>query len=504
MGRARIIADIRRHHGDSRRIISLVGSFASDQGADVEWLVRPDQAHLVPPGHIIGGADRYDVSWSTQIRERLKQHAQNDPGGSFWVFSYDAVVRAEAESLKSANVQVTVRSPAELIAQASRQRRAYQLDPTARAFQSRDGNLTHEEAVELAKSALCRGSHFGPETALNQPSLRLRMAQLDSRANKRMGDRASEALITDVVGTGIREGWLTRFHRVPGKSGTEAVYLSEPPEPASHSRTAETAPAATPNPSLDVPIRIDASKEIGEPLFSPEASSQATLPKKHANRATTFEQELSRARIGSMPESREFVLDAVETALHGNGGAPRNLVALFTTAAGLVQEKATGDGFSSEKNWPIALKCVQRLMLRAGVLVDDQGKSISDQIGSASRRVVSLAPDFRRKCEAFLAEHILSRLGGISYDDDLYYLGLTLYRRGRERAVPPEDLTAKADELLTLMHADGRIEMGTDRIIRVKTPDVGLKQAIDTPTEKAEHIADLTIVSRSQRTAAQS
>jgi hypothetical protein len=69
-----------------------------------------------------------------------------------------------------------------------------------------------------------------------------------------------------------------------------------------------------------------------------------------------------------------------------------------------------------------------------------------------------------------LVEHIISGSGGIKYDDDPYYIGLTLYRRGREKAVSPEDLKAKADAILAYLEESGRIEMGEDRMIRTKTP----------------------------------
>ena len=69
MGRSQIIADLRRHRGDARNIIGLIGGFASSNGADVEWLVRPDQSHLSPPGQLIGCAGQWDPNWAGRIRE---------------------------------------------------------------------------------------------------------------------------------------------------------------------------------------------------------------------------------------------------------------------------------------------------------------------------------------------------------------------------------------------------------------------------------------------------
>jgi hypothetical protein len=66
-------------------------------------------------------------------------------------------------------------------------------------------------------------------------------------------------------------------------------------------------------------------------------------------------------------------------------------------------------------------------------------------------------------------EHIVEKMVNIKYDDDPYYLGLTLFRRGKERAVPPEELTDKADAILVYLEENGRIEMDADRVVRVKS-----------------------------------
>src|ERR1039457_5584303 len=64
MANTRIIADLRRHRGDSSFVIELVRRFASVYGAmTVDWVVRPDQANLLPPEHVIGQADSLDTSW---------------------------------------------------------------------------------------------------------------------------------------------------------------------------------------------------------------------------------------------------------------------------------------------------------------------------------------------------------------------------------------------------------------------------------------------------------
>jgi hypothetical protein len=455
MSRSRVFADLRKHRGDARNIVGLIENFASSKEADVDWLLRPDQAPLSPPGQVIGYSEQFDLTWATQVRDRIAQLAQNESGGSFWVFSYDAAVRAETERLNKNGISVTSRSPAELIAQASMQRMARSISTiteSPRIPRSEFGTLTFLEAAEVAKKALRRGGHISRETALSQPSLRPRMVDIDSRARKSHGNPASEALITTIVNVGKQEGWLERFRRVDGQIGTEAVYLIEP---------------ATVPPYVSLPETRRVENE-NRPDESPSNAREPIGPKKHPNRATTFEQELSKLRIGSMPETRLMVIDAVESTLSSCEKEKPTLATLFAKSALLAQDEAARQEFTTERNWPIAVKCIQRLMLGAGVILDEHGSPIRDTIGSASSRVCAIAPDSRRECEAHMAHAIIRRLDGISFDDDLYYLGLVLYRRGKVKAVSPEDLKSRADELLSFMQNSKRIEMGEDRIIRAR------------------------------------
>jgi hypothetical protein len=380
------------------------------------------------------------------------QLAQNETGASFWVFSYDASVRAEAERLNRDGTSVTSRSPAELIAQTSVQRRsraASLISEGPIVTPSRSGNLTFLESVEVAKKALRDGGHISRETAMSQPNLRPRMVNIDQRARRIPGNPTSEALITTIVRVGKQERWLDWFHRVDRQTGTEAVYLVEP-----------VVSIATPAPEAP---KVD----LVAPGHRKSSTEVSSGPKKHPNRATAFEEELSKLRIGSMPETRLMVMDAVESTLNSCIEEKPTLATLFAKSALLAQSEATRNEYTTERNWPIAVKCIQRLMLGAGAILDEHGNPIRDTIGSASSHVFALAPDFRRECEAHMAHAIISRLGGIGFDDDLYYLGLVLYRRGKVKAVSPEDLKSRADELLSFMQSSVRIEMGDDRIIRV-------------------------------------
>jgi hypothetical protein len=90
MGRNHVVADIRRHRGNSHFIVELVHQFCSRlEGATTEWVVRPDQAHLLPSGPILLEADEFDASVASRLRERLIVNGRGEFDGSLWLLSYD-------------------------------------------------------------------------------------------------------------------------------------------------------------------------------------------------------------------------------------------------------------------------------------------------------------------------------------------------------------------------------------------------------------------------------
>src|ERR1039457_1819198 len=149
-------------------------------------LIRPDQANLLPPEHVIGPADSLDTSWSTRIRDCFVQMAQGDPGGSFWALSYDNAVLAPCEQLKlthglqisskhlreliSNSSELLARPPTSALAPAAPRR----FGPLAAGYAPRAipptfqpaSTLSLAEGIELAKRVLLQGKHTSVESAL--------------------------------------------------------------------------------------------------------------------------------------------------------------------------------------------------------------------------------------------------------------------------------------------------------------------------------------------------
>jgi hypothetical protein len=253
----KFIVDIRRHRGNSDYAVELIGRFCSGTpGAVVAWLVRPDQAHLIPPDRVFGQADSTDSNWPDRIYQHLVQpnhDAQNGGTGSpFWVLSYDNYLLAQVRALSAGKVSVTTSHISDVYKSGSPSRPRY--GPTVDRRQHgtlypfRDAwphlaaaSLPIEEATSICKQVLRDGGHTCPERALPQKDLRLRMSYLDERAAKRPGDPDSESLIPNLVDSGLQGGWLKRFRRLREKSGTELLYLVEQ-APALGNPTMESQP----------------------------------------------------------------------------------------------------------------------------------------------------------------------------------------------------------------------------------------------------------------------
>jgi hypothetical protein len=458
MTQNRLVADIRRHKGGSNFIIELVRRFCSENGAtEVEWLVRPDQAHLLPPAEIAGEGEPAEIDWTPRIRDRVIGYSQSDPaGGSLWVLSYDNQLLMVIGGLITAYKHVRVKHLAELISAASIQRRAQRTLPfplpasdSSRAQQAPESTaLPLADGIELAKSILRQGGYTSRDLALPQKDLRLKMETVDRRARKLFGDSQSISLITDIVNDGLQKGWIQRFRRVPEKSGTEQIYFG-----ASQPVVVASAPVL-PAPSAPAPATVPPA---------PVEDQKHKFP----TRATEFENHLRKSLIGCIPETREVIFDALESTLAETGEQPMILLDAFAEAVRRAQAIADEKGYTAEKNWPVAIKCVLRLMLWSGVLLSESGAVIAEKIGYNSTRIAKLAPDFRRTCEGFLVLHIIRQSEMISYSDDPYYLGMTLYRRGLGKAVSSDELKIKADQILTYLYDLGTIEMDGDRQIRV-------------------------------------
>ena len=475
------LIDIRRHRGDSNFIIGLINRFMADLPVvAVEWLVRTDQAVFVPRQFIFGQADSNDPSWAAGIATRIRHLSQSGPEGpEFMVLSYDGYILGSAERLSySDNLRVKTKHLGELMKNSWTQLQtggpvqAVPGMPAPSAFATGDrraglpssgaSRITADEAIELMKTMLRRGEYLHRGRAIPQKDVRVYMTAMDPRAAKIPGDFDSESLIRNIVTRGIREGWLVRFDRIAGKSGSEMLYLvedqvasipipqpqhsvveAEEPRPAVPEAASQSPAAALPVAETAVPeTKADASTPVVE---APKKSAKENLPERTAQ----MEGEIQEEKIGSLAETREYFLDAVESILKDKGDEVLVVSHLFSRAENMAKKRASETGYAAEQKWGIARRCIQRLAVRSGALMAERGGEqvcIYEGLGDESTPVCDLSPDFRMVCFAYMAETIIRRLGKIHFKDDYFYLGMTLFRRGKMNMVDSESLRIEADK----------------------------------------------------------
>jgi hypothetical protein len=442
MSANRVIVDLRRHHGGVPQIVRLVMQYVAGLGgATVEWLLRVDQNLQIPSGNRLGLGEASENKWGESICQHMldlrKAQATEE---RFWVLSFDNALLSKVRAVTDQGLTVTAVYLGSLISGRGRtviarnERFNLSTDPLP--------ELTVDEACVMVKTLLLGGKHTSLENAFSQKELRPRLVQLDRRAAKRAGNLVSEYLISSVVAKGQSEGWLASERTQPGRSGTEVIYLT----PHQLNGVSVT-PAPILIPSQLVPTTADS-----------EAPRQL--------RANEFEGFLAAQRIGSIPRTRDLLFDAMENIVTKPGYEPLLLIDLLDVSLAGAKERAEELSYTQEKNWDIAGRCVLRLMCRAGVLVTKLDKVIEDRIGRDSHRVASLAPEFRLDCEAYLANEIIKITPRFHYDDDTYYLGITIYRQGSSGKLSPSELKEKADALLTHLEQSGMIEMDSDHLIR--------------------------------------
>lgn len=509
--------DIRRHRGDSNFIIGLINRFLAGQPVlAAEWLVRPDQAGLIPPKSVIGQSEPNDQSWPNGIVIRIRQLSQSAMGGQeFMVLSYDGYLLNSAARLAyTDNLPVKTKHLGTLVKnswtflQTPEPVAAVPGVPVLAAGAAWDrraapppsgvSKISPDEAVELMKTVLRRGEYFHRERAIPQKDIRVYMTAMDARAAKAPGDYESETLIRNIVERGQRERWLIRFERTPGKSGTEMLYLEE------NQATAGTS---------TYPTELSASEPKGQKLGFSEANNQpngesqeviATAPlgakseetheadsrKRIAKgnlpeRTALMERAIQDEKIGSLTETRKYFFDAVESILKDKGEETLIVSHLFSRAENVAKNRADEAGYSAEQKWGIAKRCMQRLMIRSGALLaerDGEKVSIFEGFGDESAVVCDLSPDFRMMCTALMAETVIQKLGKLHFKDDYFYLGMALFRRGKMNMVDSESLRIEVDRVLVYLLNKRRIELvgseiriakhsppGTDRLRVVGT-----------------------------------
>lgn len=432
MSKRMLVIDSTGHIGDVRNLLASVeGHRCKFSDCGLAWVANPEQVPLLKETDLIRIADDQSTPESI-VCDWVTEMSQNGHAGSvFHVLTYRTSVLKAAAALNSDDRLVIPEHLGGL--KDARRGLPTPLAPHPSVMMG-PVPMTVDEAVDLAKKVLATGGHLTPETAMHQPRLRLKMAEIEPRARRLVEDRRTWNLIRDVVDRGRQEGWLQQERR--GGNGFEYVWLT---------------PASVVIGPPNSPPKADDAKDSAKPAgpIAPVAGSDKPV--------SAMEAVLRAERIGSPPVPRKFIFDAVEEVLSTVNGTPQTLAALMREVCARAQKLASEVGYDREQKWSAICECVFRAMLQAQVLRTDAGP-IPAGIGSHSARPTGLAADFRDRTLALMAERVIQKIGGLKLTD-AFLLGLMLFQQGKGNAVPREELLARIDQVLKLLLEENRIQV---------------------------------------------
>jgi hypothetical protein len=136
------------------------------------------------------------------------------------------------------------------------------------------------------------------------------------------------------------------------------------------------------------------------------------------------------------------------------------------------REWGTQDRIESN-NWDMPAKAVVNTMIRAGVLFDRHGTPIPAGVGANASAIAGIADQFEDRCEAFLIEFLIRKLGNVTTRDHKA-LAYALFRRF-DPSVLIEDLEDRAIVLISRL--EGSVILADDGLyipadLRVTAADV--------------------------------
>lgn len=109
-------------------------------------------------------------------------------------------------------------------------------------------------------------------------------------------------------------------------------------------------------------------------------------------------------------------------------------------------------------NWHMPIKAVINTMIRAGVLLDIDGEPIAAGVGANAAAIASVDDNFENRCEAFLVEFLIRRLGDVTVRDHRALAHALL--RQFDPNVPMDDLEDHIAVLISRL--EGKITLTED------------------------------------------
>ncbi len=138
----------------------------------------------------------------------------------------------------------------------------------------------------------------------------------------------------------------------------------------------------------------------------------------NGSRSRNMIQCLRDSLLYSEKRPRDLLFRAAEEIVQASATAGDGvmLARLTLEMEALGRAWCVAEGFEAN-NWAMQARAVVNTMVRAGVLLDEQGQSVRDGIGANAAIVCGLSPGFQERSEAFLVHFLIRKLGDVSTRD---------------------------------------------------------------------------------------
>jgi len=468
-----VISDLRRYSGTTEAVVHSVNNHVAAEvsGALIFWIARPNQKPTLPTDRVVHVGEPDDTTATECTIKWIEQIAANGYCRDFLVYSFDADFRIAVLRSAGDGVTITTQHLGSLL-QAKTPVTWVPVNP----YGLRPGTVigtrpapfasavSEQEVDQAIASMLHELGYVSPHKPLLESQVREQLVMREPRMAKVPGDPASESLIQRWRQRNLTRGHIGRI-QAADRTNTWGVYLTDagkrrfglmghltpkeihPPIPA-----APLPPPAPATPTTPLPLELTQQAPVKTPGVTPLDRQLVEL--------TRLE------KIGVMPESAEWIWRAVEQLIC-QPDKQWTVPILLREAVRIAEPEAIRNGYTNEKRWDVAKRCLERLMLVAGAFIDSKDVPIPCGPGSKSAIVKSLALDFRMRCWAYTVEFVIEKRHKVDYDEIICALGLLLFRSSQRHEL--DVLENRADEVIEYLKQGGRLvedRMGTQTILQ--------------------------------------
>lgn len=204
--------------------------------------------------------------------------------------------------------------------------------------------------------------------------------------------------------------------------------------------------AAAPRSVIPDPLRVEHAAGTNQ--------AAAQRPK---SAPMAYEQRWRDLGIGSQPQMREFIFEAMKAeAERLTDGPPPTMAAYSAYVSEQSLRLAQAQSFSRTKHWKFTVECVLRAAMFGESFIRDDGTPILPGIGELASEVKRIEADFRLRTHAAMLYQLIVA-GGIK-TADRFSMGVALWQHGSSLSDDRLRIIAQVDEILVFLRKNNWIK----------------------------------------------